>query len=258
MSHASTGMIVIAVTALQAVSAQAAQLQVVSVSPARNTVAAPATAVSITFDRALQPSSLTSASLRVFGRVSGTVSGPLAFSNGDKTVTLTPSQPFAAGEVVLVNLSHDIIAADTSPLRSAGFAYEFRIQTQPAGPVFEQIAVMSNRTNPGTGTRIYGAMAADLNHDGYADLTTVNEDSADLRVFMNKADGTGLYHPFLTPPLPIGVESSPNEPADFNNDGKVDIGVSSTDDQSEWIALGNGNGTYNTPQEVPVGVEPHG
>jgi hypothetical protein len=258
MSRASTGMIVVAVAVLQTVAAQAAPLQVVSMTPLRNTAAAPASTVSITFDRAVQTSSITAASFRVFGRVSGTAGGPLAFSNGDKTVTLTPSHPFAAGEVVLVNLSHDIVAADAAPLRSAGFAYQFRVQTQPAGLAFEQIAVMSNRSSPGVATRIYGAMAADLDHDRYADLTTVNEDSADLRVFMNKADGTGLYHPFLTPPLPIGVESSPNEPADFDNDGNTDIGVSSTDDQSEWIALGNGNGTYAAPQEVPVGVEPHG
>src|SRR5262249_46406525 len=123
----------------------------------------------------------------------------LAFSNGDKTVTLTPSTPFAAGEVVLVNLSHDIVAADTSPLRSAGYAFQFRIQTLPGGLLFQQIDQMSNRTNPGTQTRIYGAMAADLNHDGYADLTTVNEVSADLRVFLNKADGSGLFHTFPPP-----------------------------------------------------------
>jgi hypothetical protein len=262
MSRASTVcrrvVVSLVVVGLQAGSAGAAELQVVSMSPLRNTAAAPGATVSVTFDRALQTGSLTSGSLRVFGRVSGTASGPLAFSNGDKTVTLTPSHPFAAGEVVLVNLSHDIVAADTSPLRSAGFAFQFRIQTQPAGLSFETIAVMSNRSSPGVQTRIYGAMTADLNHDGYADLTTVNEVSADLRVFMNKADGTGLYHPFLTPPLAIGVESSPNEPADFNNDGNTDIGVSSTDDQSEWIALGNGDGTYATPQEVPVGFEPHG
>ena len=241
-----------------AVGAPAAELQVVSTSPTRNVAAAPATAVSITFDRALQTSSVTASSLRVFGRTSGTASGPLTFSNGDKTVTLTPSTPFAAGEVVLVNLSHDLIAADTSPLRSAGYAYQFRIQTQPAALVFSPIDIMSNRTNPSTQTRIYGAMAADLDHDGYADLTTVNEVSADLRVFMSKADGTGKFDAFLTPPLPIGDESSPNEPADFNNDGKTDICVSSTGAASVWIALGNGDGTYGPAQEVSVGFEPHG
>src|SRR6185369_853781 len=107
-------------------------------------------------------------------------------------------------------------------------------------------------------TRIYGAMSADLDGDGYADLTTVNEDSADLRVFMNRGDGSGLYHPFLTPPLAIGDESSPNEPGDFDNDGKTDIAVSSTGAGSMWVALGQGDGTYNTAQEITTGFEPHG
>lgn len=246
-------------TILAAVAAPAADLQVVSTSPPRNLAAAPTTTVSITFDRAVQTSSITANTFRVFGRVTGTATGPIAFSNGNATATLAPSTPFAAGEVVLVNLSHDILAADLMPLRAAGFAYQFRITTQAASLVFEEIETKSNRSPPGTvGTRIYGAMAADLDNDGYADLTTVNEDSADLRVFINKADGTGMFDPFLTPPLPIGVESSPNEPADFNNDGNVDIAVSSTDDGSVWMALGNGDGTYDPAQEVATGSEPHG
>jgi hypothetical protein len=65
-----------------------------------------------------------------------------------------------------VNLSHAIVAADTSPLRPAGFAYRFDISAQPAGMTFEQIDSMSNRSSPGVPTRIYGAMSADLDGDG--------------------------------------------------------------------------------------------
>ena len=209
MPRTAIGGAVVAIV-LVAVGAQAADLQVISVSPPRNLAAAPSTPISITFDRAVQTSSVTSSTFRVFGRVSGTASGPITFSNGDATVTLTPSTPFAAGEVVLVNLSHDILAADLMPLRSAGFAFQFRITTQAAAhAVRRRSMTMSNRTTPRTTTRIYGAMSADLDNDGYADLTTVNEDSADLRVFMNKADGTGEFDPFLTPPLPIGVGIEP-------------------------------------------------
>src|SRR5689334_21645093 len=103
----------------------AATPNVVSTSPVRHTMAPAATAVSITFDQAIVQSSVTHASFRVFGRASGTVIGPFTFSNGDKTVTITPSHPFSAGETVLVNLSHDIKASDDTPLRSAGYAFEF-------------------------------------------------------------------------------------------------------------------------------------
>ncbi len=236
----------------------AVPLAVVSTSPARLEVVARNSAVTITFDRPVLPASVTAASFRVFGKQSGRASGLLTFSGSNQSVTLTPSRPFLAGESVVVNLSHAITAADSSPLRSAGFTYQFRIQTQPTSRTFTQIQQMSNRTIPSANTRIYGAMAADLNGDGYVDLTTVNEDSADLRVFMNLANGSGLYGAFLQPPFTIGPESSPNESGDYNGDGKIDIAVSATDSASAWIARGAGNGTYASSQEVAVGTEPHG
>ena len=237
--------------------ASAATLQVVSVSPARLGIATRTAAVSVTFDQAVLPSSVTSSSFRVFGKQSGTASGPFTFSNGNQTVTLTPSRPFAVGEVVHVNLSHALQAADASPLRSAGYTYQFRIQTAVASRNFTQIQQMSNRTSPGVNTRIYGSMAADLNADGWVDLTTVNEDSFDLRVFMNRADGSGLFGSFLTP-QPIGQESSPNESADMNNDGKLDVVVSATNSAEVWVVRGAGDGTWASSQHVAVGEEPHG
>jgi len=242
---------------LAARTATAAPLQVVSTSPARLAIAATSSAVSITFDQAVLPSSVTASSFRVFGKQSGTATGPFTLSNGNQTVTLTPSRPFAVGEVVHVNLSHGLLAADSSPLRNAGYTYQFRIQTAVASRAFTQIQEMSNRTNPGTGTRIYGSMAADLNSDGWVDLTTVNEDSFDLRVSMNRADGSGQFGAFLTPE-PIGQESSPNESGDLNNDGKTDIVVSATTSAEVWLVRGAGDGTWSSSQHVSVGAEPHG
>jgi hypothetical protein len=215
--------------------AVAAQPNVVSTSPTRHTFAPAGTAISITFDQALLTSSIDSSSLRVFGRSTGTATGTVAFSNGDKTLTFTPSKAFSAGETVLVNLSHDVLAADSTPMRGAGYAFEFIVQSRPAVLDFQQIDVMSNRGSTPQ-TRIYGAVQADLDRDGWIDLATVNEVSADLRVFLNRGDGSGLYQkPFLAP-VPIGVESSPNEPGDFDNDGKIDIAVSATTSGGVWIA----------------------
>ena len=209
--------------------ALAATPQVVSTNPASNSLTAPpATAISITFDQALSPGSVTASSLRVFGKQTGRKTGAITFSNTDKTVTITPTEPFAAGELVLVNLANTILAADSSPFRQAGYSFQFFVQTQPAARVFDAIQTQSNKT--GAQTRIYGAAAADLNDDGWIDLTTVNEVSADLRVFMNKGDGSGQYDSVKLPPFPIGVESSPNETADFDHDGKIDLAVSATQD----------------------------
>jgi len=85
----------------------------------------------------------------------------------------------------------------------------------------------------------------------------VNEDSADVRVFLNTADGSGLYGGFL-PPQTIGQESSPNEPADFDNDGDTDGVFSAASDAEVWILLGDGDGTYGSSQSISLGGAPHG
>jgi hypothetical protein len=232
-------------------------LQVVSTTPVRHTFAPAATTISITFDQPLLTSSVTASSFRVFGKATGPVAGTIAFSNGDQTLTLSPSRPLSAGETVLVNLSHDVRAADSTPLRSAGYAFDFWVATKPANRVFQQIDEMTNRI-AGAQTRIYGALATDLNRDGWIDLVTVNEVSADLRVFLNRANGSGLFFPILQPPFPIGLEASPNEPGDFDNDGKTDAATSATDGLGVWIARGNGDGTFSGSQSVLTGSEPHG
>ncbi len=244
---------------LAARAALAAEPQVVSTSPVRLSFAPATTAVSITFDQPLLPSSLTASSVRVFGRSSGTKSGPLTLSDTDHTVTLTPSTPFSAGEVVLVNLSHAILAADSTPLRSAGYAFTFTVASQPATRQFSQIQKFSNRDPSNDQTRIYGALGTDFNGDGWVDLGTVNEVSADVRVFLNQGDGSGKYGvPYLGPPVAVGVESSPNEPADVDNDGKADAVISSTDAPGIFVLHGHGDGTFDGTQMITTGAEAHG
>jgi hypothetical protein len=263
MRHRSTrlpGIATCLVVAL-ATAALAAEPQVVSTSPARHAFAPAGTSISITFDEALLPSSVDGSSFRVFGVQTGTATGSVGLSNGNKTLTMNPAQPFAPGEVVLVNLSHDVLAADATPLRSAGYAFQFTISTGAATRDFTQIDSMSNRIG-GAQTRIYGALAADLDGDRWIDLTTVNEVSGDLRVFLNRADGSGLYDQrFLPPtyaPYPIGLEASPNEPLDADNDGNIDIAIAATSSEGVWIARGVGNGTFTGAQSVLTGDEPHG
>lgn len=236
----------------------AAPLQVASVSPPANGMSPIYTPISVTFDRAVNLGTVNSASFRVYGRWSGPVGGSFTLSDAGSTLTFRPDRTFFAGETVYLNLATSILAQDGGALRTGGYTYSFNTAAQPATRSFVQIGVFSNRTSPGIATRIYGAAGGDLNGDGWPDLTTVNEVSADLRVYLNRADGTGLYEDDFLGPFPIGVESSPNEPGDFNNDGKVDMAVAASTSNSAWISLGNGDGTFATAQSVPVGTTPHG
>ena len=188
-----------AIGLLAAAQAAAAPPVVLSTSPTSNSMAPASTPISLSFDQALMTSTVTANELPRLRQADGQGHRHAELLEREQTVTFTPSKAFAAGELVLVNLSHDVRAADNIPLRAAGYAFQFLIRTASALRSFDQVQSMSNRT--GSETRIYGAAAADLNGDGYIDLTTVNEVSADLRVFMNSGDGSGHVQGLPAPPV---------------------------------------------------------
>ena len=158
----------------------------------------------------------------------------------------------------MVILSHDIQAVGGATLRSAGYSFMFWTAAMPATIDLTEIDVMTTRTRPQQDSRAYGGIATDLNNDGWADITTVNEVTADLRVFMSHANGTGLFDAFLQPTFPVNTQASPSEPADFNHDGFADICVANIATDSVSILLGVGDGTYGPQQQISVGDAPRG
>ncbi|MCI0398419.1 MAG: FG-GAP-like repeat-containing protein [Chloroflexi bacterium] len=235
------------------------ELVIVSIQPApRSGNVSTGSPIVIEFDRPVAQSSINAGSFMAFGKWSGPVGGAYTFSNLDQTVTLTPDQPFSAGEPVMVVLSNQIEGTDGAPLRSAGYSFHFWTQAGVSLRQMELLDTLSTRTTPPAGTRAYGGTATDLNNDGWLDLTIVNEDSADVRVFLNMADGTGNYHDFIQPTFPVNVQASPNEPADFNGDGNADLVVANISTNSLSILSGNGDGTFDPQQEITVGGQPRG
>ncbi|MGH9702725.1 MAG: FG-GAP repeat domain-containing protein, partial [Candidatus Acidiferrales bacterium] len=113
--------------------------------------------------------------------------------------------------------------------------------------------VFSNLTwhgAPGIGPLI----TADFNGDGKPDLA-VSVDSLQLggptQLSILLANGDGTYQDSLT--YSLGSDLSPPIVADFNGDGKLDLAVASSHDDTVSILLGNGDGTFQSPLIFTVG-----
>ena len=191
----------------------------VSVEPAPRSISAPLDgSLSVRFDRAIDRGTvIPRRSFWAFGKWSGTVDGTFRFSNEDRTVSLVPARPLIAGESVTVVLSNELRGADGEPIRSSGYSFQFWVRTREAAPDYERSDRLATRTMPAQSSRAYGGVATDFDGDGRPDLTIVNEDTADLRVFLGQGDGT--FADFLDPPTPVGRRASPSEPNDFDRDG---------------------------------------
>lgn len=234
--------------------ALAGALQVTSQSPARHTMSqALAPVIEIGFGQPVNASTVTTDSFRVFGANTGTMPGARTLTNGGQTVRFTPDRSFFSGEMVTVTLSHAIEAADGTPLRSAGYVYQFMIAAAPSSRQFSLAQEFSVEDFPGEFPRIYGGQASDLDEDGWVDLAIVCEVAADVRVFLNEADGSGTFGPHLLPSSNTGGLPSPNAAADFDNDGNIDICTGNYTGEDVTILLGNGDGTYGSRQDVPLG-----
>lgn len=251
---------VVFLVAVSARSSVAQNLTVLSVDPsARTLTAARDSAIRVTFDRPVDPASFVpNRTFWAFGHWSGPVIGSFGFSAGDTIVTLTPDRAFSAGESVTLVLAETLRGADGTTLRNGGYSWQFWVRSRAVAATLTQIGAISTRTTPGQTSRAYGGVATDLDRDGWLDLTIVNEDTDDLRVFLNRADGTGLFHPFLTPTHTVGNVPSPSEPTDFNHDGFADICVANTQGSAVSILLGLGDGRFGPAQTITVGNQPRG
>ena len=206
--------------------------------------------VVVTFDSVMNPATINSSSFKVFGHWSGPHSGILQMENGNTQVRYTPEEPYSAGEWVMATLSKDIETANGTALPS-GYAWNFWIKTQPASVNVVQIDQLNVRQNGEGHIQCYGAHGGDINGDGYSDITVINEISDDVRVFLN--DGAGVYDSFTVYSFVGGGVPSPNEGADFDSDGKMDMAVGASQSNNVRVILNDGSGGFQTASYYTTG-----
>ncbi|MGI9303005.1 MAG: Ig-like domain-containing protein, partial [Gammaproteobacteria bacterium] len=199
-------------------------LSITAVSPPAQAIsAARDTALTITFAEPLDPSTVDSLSVYVFGRWSGVAQGVITLEENDTRVRFTPDKPFMAGEWVTALLSDRVQSAMGKPLRG-GYTWNFWTKAEPGSLDLTSVSNLPIRL-PGEGRILsYGAYAGDLDGDGFSDLLVPNEAPNDIRVFMNDTQG-GYSGGFVTYVIPDGANPSPNDGADFNRDGILDVAV---------------------------------
>jgi hypothetical protein len=209
--------------------------------PAQTITAEPSADIVVRFSTPVDPFTVTAESFRVFGRWSGPSGGTFQFEAGDSIVRFIPDEPLFAGEWMTVMLSHDIAGAGGDSL-STGFMWNFWVRTLPGVLDMVELAVIQIRQPDEIHIQSYGAYAGDLNDDGWSDLAIPNEQSNDLRVFLN--NGSGMYGAFTIHFLPGANTPSANEGADFNADGFIDLAIGSGGNTNMNVVFGDGAGGF--------------
>ncbi len=249
------------VPALLCAGTASAQLQVSSFTPPRNAQNVdPRAEIVIQFDRALDPTSLppSAPSILIASSIRGALPGTYILENGGTRVRFHPSRACMAGELVQVELTSRLRALDQTSLRRSGVTWRHRVAARPAPMQFQLVQDEDVRIIPGQLVRIYGATLADVDGDGAVDLPIICEDSSDVRVMLNRADSTCRFHPPITPPYSVALRPSPNEAADFDGDGILDLIFAATSGNVLSLALGHGDGTFAPRIDIPTGLGPRG
>jgi hypothetical protein len=94
--------------------------------------------------------------------------------------------------------------------------------------------------------------AADFNGDGEIDLALATEQG----IFYFPGNGAGTFGSPILTPMPFGVIVTVL--GDFNGDGKPDLAMTGSDNLSVFIALGNGDGTFQAPLPFAATYYPRG
>jgi hypothetical protein len=133
--------------------------------------------------------------------------------------------------------------------REGGFPSIIGILLGKGNGTFQPVRTIADGTdNP------YAVVVGDFNRDGNLDLAITNYDTSQVMVLPGRGDGTFGSPNYLSLSQPSRVLLA----GDFNGDGKIDL---VTIPEYEYVPLGvsvfhgNGDGTFQPPQNYPTGID---
>jgi uncharacterized repeat protein (TIGR01451 family) len=187
------------------------KVRVVATAPAAQALGVPlTTTVSASFDDDVDGSTVGTATFAIHGMMGGLVTGTFSYDGPSRTLTLAPSRPFHAGEVVRSSATAGI----RSPAGAVLVPYQWQFT---AGRVYSRCVGGFTDVGAGlAGVSEGSAVWGDYDNDG--DLDILLAGSGASRVYRNDGGtftdvGAGL----------AGVSEGSGAWGDYDNDGDLDI-----------------------------------
>ena len=220
-----------------------------SISPAPNAIDVPSLwELNVKFSEDLDPLTLTSANVIVYGHFSG-YDDPLTISYDatEQTATIKASRPFWAGEKVSISLTQNIKNTNGDSIPEP-FSWDFLIKTSQSNG-----QMIQSRTEQ-VGSVPYSLAAIDLEGDGDLDLVTGNRGNNTISFLVN--DGMGN---FVLSGQQLSVGNLPEfiVAGDWDHDGDADLATVNAGDENVSLLRNNGSGIFSPNGTVSVGLNPH-
>jgi hypothetical protein len=184
-------------------------------------------------------------------------------TNGSYTLTIFEGTgPGTYGAAQTLDLSNGPQILNPTALAAGDFNQDGILDLAIGGASSNQVLILLGDGQGGfangglfpTGLAPSSIAVADFNRDGYPDLAVTNKQSSTVTILLG--NGTGVFSPASgTPPA---TDSYPDAvaAADFDGDGIPDLAVANYFGFDVTILLGNGDGTFQAPKTIPVGVYP--
>jgi VCBS repeat protein/Big-like domain-containing protein len=170
------------------------------------------------------------------------------------TMDLTGSVGWTSSTPTIASVSSSGLAMGIAPgstmIQAASGSTQGSVTLTVTAPV-PGFTYSMNATFASGGMNPRGIVMADFNGDGKTDIAVANSDTNTLAVFLN--DGTGNFGTPIVTTLSALSPLGPLEAGDFNEDGKADLilGTIGGVNQATYVLLGNGDGTFQAPAEIP-------